>query len=161
MTAYLARRALQAVAVVLLVTLIVFGLLGLSRRPGGGLAGDRGGGGQPDPRGAGVHSRSCCSTSAGSARCCTATWATPPTSTSRCRALLAASLPRTLVLTGTSTLLALAVAIPVGLLQAVRRGTAADHVLRGLTFVFYGTPSFVLGTVLILVFAVKLHELRR
>jgi peptide/nickel transport system permease protein len=74
-------------------------------------------------------------------------------------ALLAVSLPRTLALTITSTLIALAVAVPLGLAQALRRGTATDHVLRGLTFVFYGTPSFVLGTFAILIFAVKMHAL--
>jgi|SRR5580700_267472 peptide/nickel transport system permease protein len=71
--------------------------------------------------------------------------------------LLAASLPRTLVLTGFSTLIALAVAIPAGIIQAVRRNTAVDHVLRGLAFVFYGTPSFVLGSVLILFLGVQHH----
>ena len=71
--------------------------------------------------------------------------------------LLAASLPRTLVLTGLSTVIALIVAIPVGLLQAVRRSSATDHVLRGLTFLFYGMPPFVLGSVLVLFFAVDKH----
>src|SRR5258708_7649750 len=71
--------------------------------------------------------------------------------------LLAASLPRTLVLTGASTLIALVIAIPVGLLQAVRRNSAIDHVLRGLTLVFYGMPAFVLGSVLILFLAVDAH----
>jgi peptide/nickel transport system permease protein len=71
--------------------------------------------------------------------------------------LLAASLPRTLALTGISTLIALAVAVPLGLLQAVRRSRAADHVLRGLTYLFYGMPTFVLGALLVLFFAVDHH----
>ena len=71
--------------------------------------------------------------------------------------LLAASLPRTLALMGISTLIALAVAIPLGLVQAARRGRAADHVLRGLTYLFYGMPTFVLGAVLVLFFAVDKH----
>jgi peptide/nickel transport system permease protein len=70
--------------------------------------------------------------------------------------LLAASLPRTIALTGTAVLIALIVAIPVGMAQAVNKNKLADHVLRAFTLLCYGTPSFVLGSVLILVFAVKL-----
>jgi peptide/nickel transport system permease protein len=145
-TAYLARRAMQAVAVVLLVTLIVFALLQLG--PGADQASVVGTGaahseflleylswlGQVLQGNLGISAR------VGSVS-----------------TLLAASLPRTLVLTGFSTLIALAVAIPVGIIQAVRRNTAVDHVLRGLAFVFYGTPSFVLGSVLILFLGVQHH----
>jgi peptide/nickel transport system permease protein len=145
-TAYLARRAMQAVAVVLLVTLIVFALLQLG--PGADEASVVGTGaahseflleylswlGQVLQGNLGISAR------VGSVS-----------------TLLAASLPRTLVLTGFSTLIALAVAIPAGIIQAVRRNTAVDHVLRGLAFVFYGTPSFVLGSVLILFLGVQHH----
>jgi peptide/nickel transport system permease protein len=145
-TAYLARRAMQAVAVVLLVTLIVFALLQLG--PGADQASVVGTGaahseflleylswlGQVLQGNLGISAR------VGSVS-----------------TLLAASLPRTLVLTGFSTLIALAVAIPAGIIQAVRRNTAVDHVLRGLAFVFYGTPSFVLGSVLILFLGVQHH----
>ena len=146
MTAYLARRVVQAVAVVLLVTLIVFALLQLG--PGADQASVVGTGaahseflleylswlGQVLQGNLGVSAR------VGSVS-----------------TLLAASLPRTLVLTGFSTLIALVVAIPAGIIQAVRRNTAVDHVLRGLAFVFYGTPSFVLGSVLILFLGVQHH----
>jgi peptide/nickel transport system permease protein len=71
--------------------------------------------------------------------------------------LLTASLPRTLVLTISATVLAVLVAIPVGLAQAARRDSAIDWVLRGLSYVGYGMPSFFLGSILILVFAVRLH----
>ncbi len=71
--------------------------------------------------------------------------------------LLAASLPRTLALTGISTLIALAVAVPLGLLQAVRRGRGSDHGLRAATYLFYGMPTFVLGALLVLFFAVDWH----
>jgi peptide/nickel transport system permease protein len=72
-------------------------------------------------------------------------------------ALLAASLPRTVALAGAATVLALAVAVPLGLLQAARRDGMADRALRGVSYLLYGTPSFVLGSVLIGVFAVRLH----
>ncbi len=71
--------------------------------------------------------------------------------------LLAASLPRTLVLMGFATLIALVVAIPLGLLQATYQGRGLDHVLRGLTYVFYSVPTFVLGALLVLFFAVDKH----
>ncbi len=72
-------------------------------------------------------------------------------------ALLAASLPRTLALTVTALVLAVAVGLPAGLLQAVRRESVADRALRGLSYLGYGMPPFFLGSVLILVFAIRLH----
>jgi peptide/nickel transport system permease protein len=73
--------------------------------------------------------------------------------------LLAASLPRTVVLTLTATAIGAAVAIPVGLAQAIRRDTATDRLIRALSYLGYGMPSFFLGSILILVFAVRLHWL--
>jgi peptide/nickel transport system permease protein len=71
--------------------------------------------------------------------------------------LLAASLPRTLALTLAATALAVIIAVPVGLVQALGRDSVLDRVLRGLTYIGYGMPSFFLGSILILVFAVRLH----
>jgi peptide/nickel transport system permease protein len=71
--------------------------------------------------------------------------------------MLAASLPRTLALALIATAIALAVSIPLGLLQAVRRNSVTDHVVTGLTFLFYGTPSFVLGSVLVVTLADQLR----
>jgi peptide/nickel transport system permease protein len=71
--------------------------------------------------------------------------------------LLAASLPRTLALTVTATVLAVLVAVPAGLAQAAKRDSATDIALRGLSYIGYGMPSFFLGSILILVFAVRLH----
>ena len=70
--------------------------------------------------------------------------------------LIAERLPKTLVLTILSIILALAVAIPLGILQAVRRNNLADYVITFWAFVFYATPSFFLGVVLIVVFSVYL-----
>lgn len=71
--------------------------------------------------------------------------------------LLAASLPRTLALTLTATVLAIIVAVPAGLAQALIRGSFGDAALRGVSYLGYGMPSFFLGSILILVFAVRLH----
>ena len=67
--------------------------------------------------------------------------------------LLAESIPRTLVLTGTATIIAIGVALPMGVIQAVRRNSAADYVLTGFAFIFYSMPSFFLGLALIIVFS--------
>jgi peptide/nickel transport system permease protein len=71
--------------------------------------------------------------------------------------LLAASLPRTLALTLTATVIGAAVAITAGIAQAARRDTAGDRLGRVLSYVGYAMPSFFLGSILILLFAVRLH----
>jgi peptide/nickel transport system permease protein len=161
-TAYLARRALQSLAVLVLVTLILFSLLGLV--PGGATAAMLG----RHPSAAqvslihgefGVHSPFLLQYVSWVGQIVHGNLGFSVVRNEPVASLLAASLPRTLALTITATVIALLVAVPLGMLQALRRGSATDHALRGLTFVFYGTPSFVLGTVAILVFAVKLHAL--
>jgi peptide/nickel transport system permease protein len=72
------------------------------------------------------------------------------------RSVIAQRLPRTLALVGTSTLVALIVAVPLGILQVVRRNTVSDYLMTGLSFVFYAMPSFLLGTLLILYFAIDI-----
>jgi peptide/nickel transport system permease protein len=70
--------------------------------------------------------------------------------------LIAERLPKTLVLTILSVIFALAVAIPLGILQAVKRNHITDYAITFWAFVFYATPSFFLGVVLIVVFSVYL-----
>jgi peptide/nickel transport system permease protein len=70
--------------------------------------------------------------------------------------LIGERLPKTLVLTILSTIVALAVAIPLGILQAVKRNRLADYTITFWAFVFYATPSFFLGVVLIVIFSVYL-----
>jgi peptide/nickel transport system permease protein len=67
--------------------------------------------------------------------------------------VISTRLPKTLVLVGTSTLLALVVAVPLGVLQVVRKNKPSDYALTGLAFVLYSMPSFFLGTLLIEWFA--------
>ncbi|MEV0264319.1 ABC transporter permease [Streptomyces sp. NPDC050617] len=71
--------------------------------------------------------------------------------------LIGERLPKTLVLTGLSIVLAAILAIPLGIIQAVRRGKAADYALTGAAFLAYATPVFFLGLVLILVFSQQLQ----
>jgi peptide/nickel transport system permease protein len=70
--------------------------------------------------------------------------------------LLGERLPKTVILVGFSTILALIIAVPVGLWQAVRRNKPVDYTFTALSFLFYAAPTFFVGTVLILVFSVKL-----
>ncbi|MEI7438286.1 MAG: ABC transporter permease [Thermoleophilia bacterium] len=70
--------------------------------------------------------------------------------------LLKATVPRTLLLVGLGTLIAVLIAIPVGIIQATRRNRVVDHALTTVTFTLYSMPSFWLGLILIEVFAIKL-----
>jgi peptide/nickel transport system permease protein len=68
--------------------------------------------------------------------------------------LIAARLPKTLVLTVLSTLVALLVAVPLGVWQAVRRNRPTDYVLSAVTLLLYSTPVFLVGFVLLIVFGI-------
>ncbi len=72
------------------------------------------------------------------------------------QALIEEKLPKTLVLVGLSTLLAVLISIPLGVLQVVRRNKPIDYVLTGASFVGYAMPAFLLGQLLILYFAIDL-----
>ena len=73
--------------------------------------------------------------------------------------LIAQRLPRDLVLLGLAYALALLIAVPVGLYQAVRRGGIGDHTLTGVSFTLYSMPDFFFAILLIAVFSVQLHLL--
>ncbi len=70
--------------------------------------------------------------------------------------LIGEALPKTLVLVGLATLLALIIAIPLGVYQVVRRNKPEDYIFTGVSFVLYAMPAFLLGTLLILWFAIYL-----
>ncbi|MHB8333038.1 MAG: ABC transporter permease [Candidatus Dormibacteria bacterium] len=70
--------------------------------------------------------------------------------------LLAQRIPKTLFLVGTSLILAVLLAVPLGMLQAVRRNRPDDYVLTGLSFIFYSMPTFWLGLLLIALFSATL-----
>ncbi len=67
-------------------------------------------------------------------------------------------LPNTLLLTGTSLILALGLAIPLGLRAAVMRNSPFDHTLNVLTTVLFAMPTFWFGLLLILLFAVQFNQ---
>jgi peptide/nickel transport system permease protein len=73
--------------------------------------------------------------------------------------LLALDLPKTALLVGTAYVLALVIAIPIGLVQALRRNRAVDHTFTALAFVGYSMPTFWLGMLLVIAFSIKLRWL--
>lgn len=74
-------------------------------------------------------------------------------------AIVAHDLPNDILLVGVSLVLALVIAIPVGILQAVRRNTLVDYATTGASFALYSMPSYLLGLLLIAIFAVNLRVL--
>src|SRR6266545_7771287 len=68
-------------------------------------------------------------------------------------------LPNTLMLAGAALVLSVALGIPIGLVQALRRGSPLDHVLSLLSAIGLSVPVFWLGIVMILIFAVSLRVL--
>ena len=68
-------------------------------------------------------------------------------------------LPATFLLAGTALLLTLFVAVPLGIVSAVRRNTLLDHVGTIATVLGQATPGFWLGLMLIYLFSVQLRWL--
>lgn len=71
--------------------------------------------------------------------------------------LLAAKLPNTLTLTGSALLLSYFLAVPLGMLAAVKRNTVIDYLSMGLAIAGVSVPSFWLGFLLISLFSIQLH----
>jgi peptide/nickel transport system substrate-binding protein len=72
-------------------------------------------------------------------------------------ALIAERLQVSLPLALYALFLSTAIAFPIGLLAAAKRGRAADWVLSGMTQLGLGVPNFWLGLLLVLLFAINLH----
>ncbi|HRN17479.1 MAG: ABC transporter permease [Trueperaceae bacterium] len=66
--------------------------------------------------------------------------------------------PNTLVLVGVAFIVTLLIAIPVGVLSAVRQYSAFDHIVTTLTFMGQSVPIFWLGLLLIMVFYLGLSN---
>jgi len=69
------------------------------------------------------------------------------------------SLPNTLLLGGIAFALSIAVALPVGVVSALRRDSLWDYLGVGVALIGQATPPYWLGIMLILVFSVKLRIL--
>jgi peptide/nickel transport system permease protein len=69
--------------------------------------------------------------------------------------LFAERLARSAYLSGISLLLAIVIALPLGIFQAVKRNSLGDNVATSLAFILYSMPSFFLGIILIQLFAIS------
>jgi peptide/nickel transport system permease protein len=68
-------------------------------------------------------------------------------------------LPRTLELLGISLILSLLLAIPIGIISAIKQYSIWDHLVTIFSFIGIAMPSFFLAIILVLIFAVQLHWL--
>jgi peptide/nickel transport system permease protein len=159
-TRFLLRRVGQSVVVVILVSMIVFGLLQLL--PGG-----------PARASLGVHATPTAIAAFnrdnglnGSVVSQYWNWLSGVlggnlgfsyTLNQSVTSLLGQRIAKTAFLAGISVLIALLVAVPLGLYQAVRRNRADDYALTTVTFVLYSTPAFWLALILIDLFAITNH----
>ena len=71
--------------------------------------------------------------------------------------LIGERLPNTIYLMGTVFVTVLLLAIPIGVVAAVKQYSWFDHLVTGSTFAFLSTPTFWLGLLLIIVFGLQLR----
>ncbi|MGZ4493172.1 MAG: ABC transporter permease [Nocardioides sp.] len=70
--------------------------------------------------------------------------------------LIAEKLPKTILLNLLALAIAVVLAIPIGIAQAVKRNSAFDYTATFLGFIFYSTPVFFLSLMLVLLFSLNL-----
>ncbi len=70
---------------------------------------------------------------------------------------IAEKVPTTLLLMGTSLLVTIIVAVPLGVLAAVKQYSWADKIITTLATIGYALPSFVLGVLLLFIFSIRLN----
>jgi peptide/nickel transport system permease protein len=73
--------------------------------------------------------------------------------------LILQRLPTTLFVIGSSQILALAIALPVGVFSATRPYSVFDQIANTLAFIGFSLPTFFTGILFILVFSITLHWL--
>jgi peptide/nickel transport system permease protein len=74
--------------------------------------------------------------------------------------LIAQRLPRDILLLGLATVLALAIALPMGIYQAVRRNRLSDNLLSAVSFTLYSMPDFFFAIMLVALLCVQFHLLQ-
>ena len=73
--------------------------------------------------------------------------------------LIRGRLPTTIMIVGAAYLFALLIALPVGIVSAVKQYSIWDNIATTMAFLGYSLPTFFTGLVFILLFTVKLHWL--
>ncbi len=71
-------------------------------------------------------------------------------------ALFSERVARSAYLSGMSLVIAVIIALPLGIFQAVKRNSIGDNVATSAAFILYSMPSFFLGLILIQVLAISL-----
>ncbi|MET7649170.1 ABC transporter permease [Streptomyces sp. NPDC005426] len=155
-SSYLIRRVLQAVVVIVIVTIVVFGLLhALPGGPARGILGPQAtaqqiasfnheqGLDKPLPVQYLYYLNQLVHGDLG----------TSYTLNEPVSQLITERLPKTLLLTILSAIVGLVLAIPLGMWQAMRRNKPSDYVITTLSFIAYSTPVYFLGLILVLVFS--------
>lgn len=160
MTSYIARRVLHAVIVLFIVSVIVFGLL--HALPGGLARAQLGLGAKTYQ----VHQLEVTEGLLKPLPIQYLIWASHAVTgnlgfsyklNSPVSALLGRYLPRTILLVGTASVLALAVAVPLGLYQGLRRSKADDHLISIWMLIFYAMPDFLLGSIGIILLNIDIN----
>lgn len=67
-------------------------------------------------------------------------------------------LPNTMILMGTVFVVTIAVSIPLAIISALRQYSLLDYLITGASFLAFALPTFWLGLVCIMIFAVKFKE---
>ncbi len=65
-------------------------------------------------------------------------------------------LPNTLAVVGIAYIIGLMIALPAGIISAVRRNSILDHVISTSAYVGFSVPTFFTGILLIIIFSIKL-----
>lgn len=73
--------------------------------------------------------------------------------------LISARLPKSLLLAGAAALVSVPIALLIGILAAMYRGSRLDRTLSVLTLSMVAVPEFLVATIAVLIFAVKLQWL--
>ncbi len=163
MGGYILRRVLWAIPLLLFVSVVVYGLLELS--PGGPTAMylRRGGGISPEDiarmeAALGLNDPFYIKYLRWLGRVLQGDFGMAVTSSRPVSAEIMDRLPNTLYLMAVAWAVSLLIAVPIGILSAVKQYSKFDHLVTALTFVGQSIPSYFLGLILLLVFFMRLDN---
>jgi peptide/nickel transport system permease protein len=74
-------------------------------------------------------------------------------------ALISQRLPTTLWVLGFSYLISILLALPIGIISAIKQYSIFDNLVSAFAFIGFSVPTFFTGVILILIFSVRLHWL--
>jgi peptide/nickel transport system permease protein len=73
--------------------------------------------------------------------------------------LIGQRLPNTLAVVGVAYVIGVILAVPIGMVSAIKRYSMFDHLSTTFAFIGFSVPTFFTGLLLIIIFSVKLHWL--